>query len=87
MAHTHTGRIVATPRRRGGRGFDHLNAADGPARLVHALTRSGRDYKALCGVTVLARYGDDDDLDGPVTGHVTEGIAGVTCLRCRKVIG
>lgn len=86
--HSHAGWIVTTARRCGGRRADHLNAAGGPARKVHALNAEGRDYRALCGETVAREYGDEGDLDGPTTGHVrAAGELTVTCERCRQLIG
>jgi hypothetical protein len=86
--HTHAGWIVTQARRRGGRRFDHLNAAGGPARKVHALRADGRDYRAACGEVVRREYGDESDLDGPTTGHVRPaGELAVTCAKCRKLIG
>lgn len=83
--YTHAGWIVTVARRKA---RAHLNSPDGPARKVHALMAAGRDYRALCGETVAATYGNESDLDGPTTGHVwAAGELTVTCDRCRKLIG
>ena len=87
MPHTHDGFVVRQPRRIGGRRFDHLNGIGDKAGAVHALTPDDRVYRALCGVVVERKYGNDDDLDGPITGHVRPaGELSVTCERCRKAL-
>ena len=84
--HTHTGYPVRSPRRSGGRRFDHLNAAGGSAGRVHALNPEGAAFRALCGAVVEARYGNPDDLDGPITSHIRPaGEQAITCQRCRKL--
>jgi hypothetical protein len=85
--HTHVGRIIRPARDTSHRWRNgHLGEKARPDTRVHALTVEGDGYRALCGVRVEGRYGNESDLDGPITGHVREGTDGVTCERCHNLL-
>lgn len=85
--YTHTGCRPNTAYVHRGRMFGHTDRQTGK---MHALSGGPRVYTALCGETVQGEY-EDDWTGESVSWHVSaakDGTgSGVTCKRCRKVLG
>lgn len=90
--YSHVGYRPHTGYRHRGRDANHYSAVAGKR---HALNAHGDHYVALCGELIRGRYSDEDDycnelgLGEFVTVEPAADTCGtgVSCARCRKILG